>query len=112
MKHVTAIIKDFKLREVTQALNEIEGLTGMTVQDVKGHGRTRGKETHQYQEPVSDFVKKIRIDLYVPKNIVENVIDAIQTHAHTGLMGDGKIYVSPIEEAVRISSNERGEKAI
>jgi len=112
MKHITAIIKQLKLSEVTQALNEIEELTGMTVQEVKGHGRTRGKETHEYQESVNDFVEKIRIDLYVLDNIVDQVVDAIQKHAHTGLMGDGKIYVSSVEQSIRISSNERGEQAI
>ena len=112
MKHITAIIKEIKLSEVTQSLNEIEGLTGMTVQEVKGHGRTRGKETHDYQEPVNDFVTKIRIDVYATNKIANQVVDTIQQHAHTGLKGDGKIYVSSIEEAVRISSNERGKKAV
>ena len=112
MKHVMAIIKEIKLSEVTQALNEIEELTGMTVQEVKGHGRTRGKETHDYQEQVNDFVKKIRIDIYVINKIAKAVVATIQKHAHTGLKGDGKIYVSSIEEAVRISSDERGEAAV
>jgi len=112
MKHITAIIKEIKLNDVTQALNQIEGLTGMTVQEVKGHGRTRGKETHDYQESVNNFVTKIRIDIYVKNKIVDQVVDAIQQYAHTGLKGDGKIYVSSIEEAIRISSNERGEKAV
>ena len=112
MKHITAIIKELKLGAVTQALNKIEELTGMTIQEVKGHGRTRGKETHDYQEPVNDFVKKIRIDIYAIDEIANRVVDTIQQYAHTGLKGDGKIYVSPIEEAVRISSNERGRIAI
>ncbi|NQY74812.1 MAG: P-II family nitrogen regulator [Candidatus Margulisbacteria bacterium] len=112
MKLITAFIKDFKLDEVTLALNEIERLAGMTVQEVRGHGRTRGKETHIYQEPVSDFVKKVRIDLYVQDDIAEQVVDTLQKSAHTGLMGDGKIYVQSVDEAVRISSNERGEKAL
>jgi nitrogen regulatory protein PII len=112
MKLITAFIKDFKLDEVTQALNQIEGLTGMTVQEVKGHGRTRGKETHNYQEPVNDFVKKIRLDLFVQDEIAKQVADTIQKSAHTGLMGDGKIYVQGVEQAVRISTGEQGEKAV
>lgn len=112
MKHITAIIKEIKLNDVTQALNQIEGLTGMTVQEVKGHGRTRGKETHDYQESVNDFVTKIRIDIYSTNKIANQVVDTIQQRAHTGLKGDGKIYVSPVEEAVRISSNERGDIAV
>jgi len=112
MKHVTAFIKEFKLDEVTRALNEIEALTGMTIQEVKGHGRTRGKEAHNYQEPVSDFVEKVRIDVYVLDEIVDKVVDTIQRCAHTGLIGDGKIYVVGVDEAVRISSNERGDLAV
>jgi len=112
MKLITAFIKDFKLDNVTQALNKIEGLTGMTVQEVKGHGRTRGKETHNYQEPVNDFVKKVRIDLYVQNDIVDQVVDVIQKSAHTGLMGDGKIYVQTVDKSVRISTDERGKEAI
>lgn len=112
MKLITAFIKGFKLEEVTRALNNIEGLTGMTVQEVKGHGRTRGKETHNYQEPVNDFVKKIRVDLYIQNDITDQVVNAIQKNAYTGLMGDGKIYVQTVDEAVRISTDERGIEAI
>ncbi len=112
MKLITAFIKDFKLEDVTQALNQIEELTGMTVQEIKGHGRTRGKETHNYEEPVNDFVKKVRIDLYVQNDLTDKVVDAIQKSGHTGLMGDGKIYVQTVDEAVRISTGERGEEAV
>ena len=112
MKLITAFIKDFKLEDVTQALNQIEELTGMTVQEIKGHGRTRGKETHNYEEPVNDFVKKVRIDLYVQNDLTDKVVDAIHKSGHTGLMGDGKIYVQTVDEAVRISTGERGEEAV
>jgi nitrogen regulatory protein PII len=112
MKLITAFVKDFKLDDVTDALNKIKELTGMTVQEVKGHGRTRGKETHNYEEPVNDFVKKVRIDLYVQKEIADKVVDTIQKSAHTGLMGDGKIYIQAVEQAVRVSTDERGKKAV
>jgi len=111
MKLVIAFIKDFKVDQVTTALNAIEGLTGMTLQTVEGHGRTRGKVIHDDQDP-HEFVKKVRIDLFVLDHLVDEVVDVIQKNAHTGLLGDGKIYVQAVEQAVRISTNERGEQAV
>jgi nitrogen regulatory protein P-II 1 len=112
MKLVTAIIKPFKLDDVREALSEI-GVQGMTVTEVKGFGRTGGKkEVYRGSAYVVDFVPKVKIDIVVPDNMVSDVIDAIEKSAKTGRIGDGKIFVVPVEEAVRIRTGERGEDAI
>ena len=112
MKKVEAIIKPFKLDEVKDALAEV-GIQGMTVTEVKGFGRTGGKkEVYRGSAYVVDFVPKIKIEIVVPEALVTAVIDAIEKTAKTGRIGDGKIFVSPIEEAVRIRTGERGEEAI
>ena len=112
MKKVEAIIKPFKLDEVKEALAEV-GVKGMTVSEVKGFGRTGGKkEVYRGSAYVVDFVPKVRVDIVVPDNMVRDVIDAIEKSAKTGRIGDGKIFVSPIDEAVRIRTGERGEDAI
>jgi nitrogen regulatory protein P-II 1 len=112
MKKVEAIIKPFKLDEVKDALNEV-GIQGMTVTEVKGFGRTGGKkEVYRGSAYVVDFVPKVKLEIVVPDEIVMQVIDAIEKGARTGRIGDGKIFVTPIDEAVRIRTGERGEEAI
>lgn len=112
MKRVEAIIKPFKLDEVKDALAEV-GVQGMTVTEVKGFGRTGGrKEVYRGSAYVVDFVPKVKVEVVVPDEQVASVIDAIQRSAHTGRIGDGKIFVIPIEEAVRIRTGERGNDAI
>ena len=112
MKKVEAIIKPFKLDEVKDALSEV-GIQGMTVTEVKGFGRTGGKkEVYRGSAYVVDFVPKVKLEIIVPDAMVKEVIDAIEKSARTGRIGDGKIFVSPIDEAVRIRTGERGEEAI
>jgi nitrogen regulatory protein P-II 1 len=112
MKKVEAIIKPFKLDEVKDALAEVQ-IQGMTVTEVKGFGRTGGKkEVYRGSAYVVDFVPKVKVEIVVPDNLVNNVIDAIERSAKTGRIGDGKIFVVPVEEAVRIRTGERGEDAI
>lgn len=112
MKKVEAIIKPFKLDEVKDALGEV-GIKGMTVTEVKGFGRTGGKrEVYRGSAYVVDFVPKVMIGVVVPDDLVVQVLDAIEKTAKTGRIGDGKVFVSPVEEAVRIRTGERGEDAI
>jgi nitrogen regulatory protein P-II 1 len=112
VKKVEAIIKPFKLDEVKDALSEV-GIQGMTVTEVKGFGRTGGKkEVYRGSAYVVDFVPKVKLEIIVPDSLVKEVIDAIEKSAKTGRIGDGKIFVGPIDEAVRIRTGERGEEAI
>jgi nitrogen regulatory protein P-II 1 len=112
MKKIEAIIKPFKLDEVKDALAEV-GVQGMTVTEVKGFGRTGGKkEVYRGSAYVVDFVPKVKIEVVVPDELVHDVLDAIEKSAKTGRIGDGKIFVVPIEEAVRIRTGERGKEAI
>jgi nitrogen regulatory protein P-II 1 len=112
MKKIEAIIKPFKLDEVKEALNEI-GLQGLTVTEAKGFGRQKGHtELYRGAEYVVDFLPKVKIELVIEDTLVERAIEAIQTAAHTGRIGDGKIFVTPVEEAVRIRTGERGNDAI
>ncbi len=112
MKKIEVIIKPFKLDEVKEALNAI-GIQGMTVTEAKGFGRQKGhKEIYRGAEYVIDFVPKIKIDIVVDDDIVENVIETVQKTANTGKIGDGKIFVYPVEEALRIRTGERGTEAL
>jgi nitrogen regulatory protein P-II 1 len=112
MKKIEAIIKPFKLDEVKEALNEI-GLQGLTVTEAKGFGRQKGHtELYRGAEYVVDFLPKVKIELVIEDTLVERAIEAIQQAAHTGRIGDGKIFVTPVEEAVRIRTGERGNDAI
>ncbi len=112
MKKIEAIIKPFKLDDVKEALNAI-GVQGMTVSEVKGFGRQKGHtEIYRGAEYAIDFLPKIKIDIVVNDSIVENVIDAVQKTANSGNIGDGKIFVYPVEEAVRIRTGERGKEAL
>jgi len=112
MRKVEAIIKPFKLDDVKEALNEI-GIQGMTVTEVKGYGRQKGhKEVYRGAEYVVDFIPKVKIEVVVETEMVEKVINTIQKAAYTGKIGDGKIFVIPIEQAVRIRTGERGKDAL
>lgn len=112
MKKIEAIIKPFKFDEVRERLIEI-GIHGMTVTEVKGFGRTGGKrEVYRGSEYVVDFVPKMKLEIVVPAARVQEVIDAITESAQTGKIGDGKIFVTPVEEAVRIRTGERDESAL
>ena len=112
MKKIEAIIKPFKLDEVKEALHEV-GLQGITVTEAKGFGRQKGHtELYRGAEYVVDFLPKVKIELVVDDGLVERAIEAIVQAAHTGRIGDGKIFVSAIEEAVRIRTGERGTDAI
>ena len=112
MKKIEAIIKPFKLSEVKDALHEI-GLAGMTVTEVKGFGRQKGHtEIYRGSEYVVDFLPKIKIELVVADEQAAQAVDAIVKSARTGKIGDGKVFVLPVQEAVRIRTDERGEKAI
>ena len=112
MKLITAIIKPFKLDEVRAALSEL-GVSGMTVTEVKGFGRQRGHtELYRGAEYVVDFLPKVKIEVVCDDDVAERAVEAIVTAARTGRIGDGKIFVSNIEEVVRIRTGERGEDAI
>lgn len=112
MKKIEAIIKPFKLNEVKDALHEI-GLLGMTVSEVKGFGRQKGHtEIYRGSEYTVDFLPKVKLELVVPDNQVQSAIDAIVKAARTGKIGDGKVFVSDVQEAIRIRTDEHGEKAI
>ncbi len=112
MKMIDAIIKPFKLDDVKDALVEI-GVQGMTVSEVKGFGRQKGtKETYRGAEYTTDFVPKVKIELYVADNQVSRVVETITRAAKTGSVGDGKIFVSDINSVVRIRTGETGENAL
>ena len=112
MKKIEAIIKPFKVEEVKDALGEI-GVNGMTVVEVKGFGRQKGHtETHRGSEYTVDFLPKVKIEIVLPDSITEAAVKAIMRVAKTGKVGDGKVFVSEIEEAYRIRTEERGEAAV
>ena len=112
MKRVEAIIKPFKLEDVKDALSDA-GITGMTVSDVKGYGRQQGySELYRGAEYIVDFLPKIKIDLIVAEEDVDQVVQLIINSAKTGKIGDGKIFVSPIEKIIRIRTGEEDEEAI
>jgi nitrogen regulatory protein P-II 2 len=112
MKLVTAIIKPFKLDDVRAALSDI-GVQGVTVTEVKGFGRQKGHtELYRGAEYVVDFLPKVKLEIAVADALVENIIEAITKSANTGKIGDGKIFVSPLEQVIRIRTGETGEHAI
>ncbi len=112
MKKIEAIIKPFKLNEVKDALHEV-GLEGMTVTEVKGFGRQKGPtEIYRGSEYTVDFLPKIKIEMVLPDSLVNAAAEAIIKAARTGKIGDGKIFVLPVEEAIRIRTDDRGEKAV
>ena len=112
LKKVEAIIKPFKLDEVKEALSEI-GVQGMTVTEVKGFGRTGGKkEVYRGSAYVVDFVPKVKVEIIVPNDSVQQVVTVITEAARTGKIGDGKIFITTIDEVIRIRTGETGEDAI
>lgn len=112
MKQVTAIIKPFKLDEVREALAEV-GVNGLTVTEVKGFGRQKGHtELYRGAEYVVDFLPKIRVEMVIPDSMVDDVIESIVKAARTGKIGDGKIFVMPVEQAIRIRTSESGDAAL
>jgi nitrogen regulatory protein P-II 1 len=112
LKKIEAIIKPFKLDEVKEALNEI-GVHGITVSEVKGFGRQKGHtELYRGAEYVVDFIPKIKLEIIVSDSILASVVDAIGQSAKTGRIGDGKIFVTPVEEVVRIRTGETGDDAV
>ena len=112
MKKIEAIIKPFKLDDVVDALSEV-GIEGVTVSEVRGFGRQKGRtEIYKGAEYVVDFLPKIKLEIVVPAGICEAAVEAIKKAAHTGKIGDGKIFVYSIEQAVRIRTGDRDENAI
>ena len=112
MKLISAIIKPFKLDEVREALSTI-GVQGITVTEVKGFGRQKGHtELYRGAEYVVDFLPKVKIELIIEDEMVEKAVEAIRSSAQTGRIGDGKIFVSSIEDAIRIRTGERGDAAV
>lgn len=112
MKLITAIIKPFKLDEVREALSEI-GIQGMTVTEVKGFGRQKGHtELYRGAEYTVDFLPKLRLEMAVSEDLLELAIENLCAAAHTGKIGDGKIFVTPIEQTIRIRTGEQGESAL
>ncbi len=112
MKKVEAIIKPFKLEEVKEALNAL-GIQGMTVSEVKGFGRQKGHtELYRGAEYIVDFLPKVKIEVVVRDEVLESVLNAVAEAAKTGRIGDGKIFVIPVEDTIRIRTGETGEEAI
>ena len=112
MKRIIAIIRPDRLEDMKQALEEV-GIHGMTISEVKGRGRQLGiPESYRGQDYKVDLLPKTRIEIVTPQEQVETVIDTIIKSAQTGCIGDGKIFISPVEEVIRIRTGERGEKAI
>ena len=112
MKKIEAIVKPFKLDEVKEALHEI-GLQGMTVTEAKGFGRQKGHtELYRGAEYVVDFLPKVKIEIVIEDGLTERAIEVIQQAAHTGRIGDGKIFITDIEEAIRIRTGEKGAEAV
>jgi len=112
MKMVTAIIKPFKLDDVREALSEI-GVQGITVTEVKGFGRQKGHtELYRGAEYVVDFLPKVKLEAAVSSELLDQVLDAITKSAHTGKIGDGKIFVSDLQQAIRIRTGESGQEAL
>ncbi len=112
MKKIEAIIKPFKLDDVKEALNEI-GITGMTLTDVKGYGRQKGhKEIYRGAEYMVDFIPKVKIGIIVPSDKVDEVVETIVSASRTGKIGDGKIFVLPVDDVIRVRTGETGNDAI
>jgi len=112
MKKIEAIVKPFKMEDVKQALTEI-GVEGMTVSEVKGFGRQKGHtEIYRGSEYTVDFLPKVKFEIVITEDRLQRAVDAIVSSAKTGKIGDGKVFVLPIEDAIRIRTEERGESAI
>ena len=112
MKKIEAIIKPFKLDDVVDALSEA-GVEGVSVTEIRGFGRQKGRtEIYKGAEYVVDFLPKIKLEIVLPDELADNAVEAIQKAAHTGKIGDGKIFVSSVEQAVRIRTNEKDDLAL
>ncbi|MHB8906352.1 MAG: P-II family nitrogen regulator [Melioribacteraceae bacterium] len=123
MKEIKAIIQPFMLTRVVTALHKIEGLPGITISDIKGFGKSKGKKSslseippeageNDNDEGIYEFVPKVKIEIVVLDEIAEQIVDTIQQNAHTGNTGDGKIFVVDVEEVVKIRTNERNKDAV
>jgi len=112
MKEIKAYVKPHKLSEITLALQKVEGLNGMSVTDVRGFGRDKsGSDRHTKAEELSDFIPHVKIEIVCSDDLVEELVALIESNAHTGLKGDGKIFISEVKEAIRIKTGERGDHA-
>ena len=112
MRKIEAIIKPFKLDDVKEALNNI-GIKGMTISEVKGYGRQKGhKEIYRGAEYVVDFIPKIKLEIIIEATLADEVVECIRQAAYTGKIGDGKIFLLPVEEVVRVRTGEKGKEAI
>jgi nitrogen regulatory protein P-II 1 len=112
MKKIEAIIKPFKLEDVKEALNKV-GVQGLTVTEAKGYGRQKGHtELYRGAEYVVDFLPKVKVEVVVEDSLLDRAVDAIQQAAHSGKIGDGKIFVSSVEEVIRIRTGEKGADAV
>ncbi len=112
MKKIEAIIKPFKLDDVREAIAEV-GITGMTVTEVKGFGRQKGHtELYRGAEYVVDFLPKMRVEVVVADELVDPIVEAVAKAANTGKIGDGKVFVTPVEQAIRIRTGEQGDQAL
>ena len=112
MKKIEAIIKPFKLDDVKEALNEV-GIQGMTISEVKGYGRQKGhKEIYRGAEYIVDFIPKTKMEIIVEASQVDEIVETIRNAANTGKIGDGKIFVLPVEEVIRVRTGEKGKEAI
>ena len=113
MKEIKAYIQPHKLSAVTLALHQVQGLSGMSVVDVRGFGRGRARNSRQrIVEDLVEYMPRVKIEIICRDELVEEIVAVIEQTAHTGLRGDGKIYVTPVETAVRISTGEHGEEAV
>jgi len=112
MKKIEAVIKPFKLDDVKEALNNV-GIQGMTVSEVKGYGRQKGHtEIYRGAEYAVDFIPKLKLEIVIPTDRCEEVIEIIRKSSHTGKIGDGKIFVVPVEDVIRVRTGERGDDAL
>ena len=113
MKEIKAIIKPFMLSKVIDALHRIENLPGVTVSKTQGFGKSRGKNApHKIIEDQIEYVPKLKLEIVVEDNLVDAVVKAIMEHAHTGILGDGKIFIYNLQDVIRIRTGERGEEAL
>jgi nitrogen regulatory protein P-II 1 len=113
MKEIKAIIRPFKLLDVVTELQKIENLPGVTISDIRGFGKSKAKDAREkIMDGVIAYVQKVKIEVVVPDEMVETVINTIQASAHTGNPGDGKIFINPVDDVIKIRTNERGAGAI
>lgn len=112
MKEIKAIIQPFMAEKVISAMMNIDGLPGITISEVRGFGRTRGRTSDEHHETPVRYVKKTKIEVVVPDTLLELVVNAIEEHARTGRIGDGKIFVYEVTDVIRISTGEHGGHAI